>query len=368
MDWTIQYLRCIEGFRAEIRHSNVLGWLFDANENHNLGDTFVRGILQRLAENDAQGRYNVFDILLMDFYSFTALREWKNIDLLLVSEKEQSLIAIENKIGSHEHSNQLNRYREILEREYPDYKRIYIFLTPTGDIPSDEENWDVLTYTDVTDVLDILLKHVELQPDVELMICNYLEIVRRDIVEDRELTQICNKIYSKHKKALDLIFEHCANNTDQITDAIKEAMIALDQEGTICFNVSCANRLMFSFSRPTMDALLPPVQDGKGSWGHGEMYRFWIVRQDREIYGIFEVGGVDVPVETMQTTQAIIDNLKPNDKKREGFRYKRVYGTKKYSVNDTDDIFETTEKIVNRLVDELISVETHIIEGILKNS
>lgn len=182
-------------------------------------------------------------------------------------------------------------------------------------------------------------------------------------MEDRELTQICNKIYSKHKKALDLIFEHCTNNTDQITDAIKETMIALDREGKICFNASCANRLMFSFSRPTMDSLLPPIQDGKGSWGHGEMYRYWIVRQEREIYGMFEVGGIDIPTKTMQTTQSIINLLKPTDKKREGFRYKRVYGTKKFLVNDTDDIFDATEKIVNQLIDELIAVETHVIEN-----
>ena len=28
--------------RTEIRHSNVLAWLLDANENHGLGDMFIR--------------------------------------------------------------------------------------------------------------------------------------------------------------------------------------------------------------------------------------------------------------------------------------------------------------------------------------
>ena len=35
------------------------------------------------------------------------------------------------------HSNQLNRYRTILEKEYEEYKKIYLFLTPDGDVPSD---------------------------------------------------------------------------------------------------------------------------------------------------------------------------------------------------------------------------------------
>lgn len=29
--------------RAEIRHSNMLGWLMDPNENHGLGDSFLDG-------------------------------------------------------------------------------------------------------------------------------------------------------------------------------------------------------------------------------------------------------------------------------------------------------------------------------------
>ena len=29
--------------RTEIRHSNVLSWLLSANENHGLGDSYVRG-------------------------------------------------------------------------------------------------------------------------------------------------------------------------------------------------------------------------------------------------------------------------------------------------------------------------------------
>ena len=29
--------------RTEIRHSNILGWLLDANENHGIGDSFLGG-------------------------------------------------------------------------------------------------------------------------------------------------------------------------------------------------------------------------------------------------------------------------------------------------------------------------------------
>lgn len=115
--------------RTEIRHSNVLAWLLDANENHGLGDMFIREIMQTLVEEDDSGKYDVFRLLLLDFHSFTVYREWNNIDIMLLSDEEKVVIAFENKVGSHEHSDQLNRYRNILERAYPEYERICIFLT-----------------------------------------------------------------------------------------------------------------------------------------------------------------------------------------------------------------------------------------------
>ncbi|MCI6190677.1 MAG: PD-(D/E)XK nuclease family protein [Clostridium sp.] len=160
--------------KTEIRHSNMLAWLLNPNENHGLGDAYLRGIFQRLVENDLNGRYDIFKILLLDMFSFSVYREWNNIDILLVSKNEKVLMAIENKVGSCEHSNQLNRYRNILEKEYEDYQRIYVFLTPDGEEPSDIENWDILTYNDVVEVLENICCKIELQPDVSIMIKNYI--------------------------------------------------------------------------------------------------------------------------------------------------------------------------------------------------
>lgn len=98
-----------------------------------------------------------------------------------------------------------------MEQDYPDYKKFYVFLTPDGEEPSDVENWDVLTYLDVVEILEELVGRFKLQQDVSLLVNNYIEVIRRDIVEDRQLIEICNKIYNKHRKALDLIY---ANRID----------------------------------------------------------------------------------------------------------------------------------------------------------
>lgn len=347
--------------RTEIRHSNMLAWLMDPNENHGLGDAFLKGILQRLMENDLDGKYDVFKILLSDMYSFSVYREWKNIDILLTSSEEKILVAIENKIGSHEHSNQLSRYREILETDFKDYKRVYVFLTPDGEEPSDVANWDVLTYTDVVEVLEHLYGQIELQQDVSLIIRNYIEVVRRDIVEEQQLIDICNKIYNKHKKALDLIFEYRTDGRTQISDAIMNALDKLNEEGTIIHSADWGN---FVFRTSDMDAMLPLLETPKSSWGTLNCYSYWFNLREGKFYGVFELGGWNVPEDEKQTMLKIIDELKPGDKRKDDFRYKRVYRTKWYDLNDVDDLEMEAEKAVRNAVAEIRNMEQKVIEAI----
>lgn len=254
--------------RTEIRHSNMLAWLLNANENHGMGDAYVKALVQKLVANDSAGRYDVFQLALMDFYSFTVQREWNNIDILLTSSEEKTLIAFENKVGAHEHSDQLNRYRKILEKAYPDYCRIYLYLTPDGELPSDEEYWDVMTYLDIVETLESVSGGIDLIPDVRLMIDNYIAIIRRDIVDDQQLIEICDKIYKKHQKALDLIFEHRVNNRGQIAAAVRETLQQMSDEGSIVFDANSINSCLYAsissktsvfigFSRPFFLFLSP---------------------------------------------------------------------------------------------------------------
>ncbi len=353
--------------RTEIRHSNMLSWLFNANENHGFGDLFTRGIVKRLVENDSNSRYNAFDLLLMDFYSFIVYREWKNIDILLVSSDEKQLIAIENKVGSLEHSNQLNRYREILEKEYPDYSKIYVYLTPDGDEPSDAENWDVLTYSDIVDTLEILKKSASLQSDVNLIIQNYIDIIRRDIVEDSELVEICNKIYNKHKKALDLIFENRIDTRSQVGDAIRNTLCALTDENRIEYeNHAGASNSYIAFHTSLMNDYLYPLKDNSSTFNSKNIYNYWINCNDNMLCGIFELGGLNVPEAEVPRLNAIIDILKPNDKNRENFRYKRVYRTKSYSIENLEDFDNDIDKTVRLIVKDLTKMETEVLNKLTK--
>ena len=114
---------------AEIRHSNVLGWLLNPIENHNIKGQFLRKFIEDINEI---GEYDL-DLEVIDYDSFEVRREWKNIDILVISRKNKLLLVVENKIWSVESSHQLEKYRNIVEDEFQNYNIIYVFLTPYGD-------------------------------------------------------------------------------------------------------------------------------------------------------------------------------------------------------------------------------------------
>ena len=339
--------------RAEIRHSNMLAWLLDPNENHGIGDLFLRLVLQKLIHNDSNGRYNVFQLLLNDNYSFTVYREWKNIDILLISDENKTLIAFENKIASHEHSNQLNRYREILQNDFPAYNQIYVFLTPDGEKPSDIENWDVMTYSTVVELLDLVVQRDGIAPDVLLMLQNYISILRRDIVDDQQLIEICNKIYNKHRKALDLIYENRFNNANLISDTVRGALTKVAEAGTILFAPARKNNVYVQFHSPVMDKIFPPLENDISSYSTNRVYTYFVYIKDTTLTAYFELGGWNVPAEHQKMMDAIVERYKPKDKTKEGFRYKRIFKTKSYVIDEEnmeDSIYEITDQLIRELL------------------
>ena len=348
--------------KNEIRHSNMLAWLLTASENHGLGDQFIKAMIQKIVENDVVQRHDIFSVLLMDLYSFVVYREWKNIDLLLVSEEEKYLIAIENKVGSHEHSNQLKRYRRTLESDFPEYQKTYIFLTPDGEEPSENEYWEALTYQTIEEVIMCIIKKNELLPDVELIIKNYIEVIRRDIVKDEKLIEVCNKIYTKHKRALDLIFESRPDEYSKLSYAIKSELKDLATQGIIIFQDELSSNRYIKFNTPSMNKYLSEIEENNSSWNSKQIYYYWFYLTDTDKINInFELGGFNVPGDQMSNMQMIINTLKPEDRNKSQFKYKRLLKSRWYKIDEMDE----TEDIMNKVklaVQEILNLEKKLFE------
>jgi len=222
--------------RQELRHSNFLAFLLDPNQNSGIGQTFLKRFLQKAIINSVHSELPItpIDLDLWDLHDVIVHREWQNIDILILEESLKLAIVIENKIDSTESTDQLKRYHETAKKYFPDYNILCIYLTPEGDIPSNEDYISV-SYQLVCEVVETLVETKEsiLGSDLLTLIKNYAEMLRRHIVDESETAKLCQKIYQKHQKALDLIFEYkpdlqveirqyLESLIDQNTDLIKD--------------------------------------------------------------------------------------------------------------------------------------------------
>lgn len=100
-----------------------------------------------------------------------------------------------------------------------------------------------------------------------------------------------------------------------------------------------------------MDKLLTPLQKAESSWNTKSLYYYWlnIDTEKEKVCGILEMGGLNVPDKQMKTMQRMICKLKPSDKKRDDFKYKRVFHTK--WISTTDDPELAVKQVVNELID-----------------
>ena len=124
--------------QQELRHSDFLAFLLDPSNSHGLGDTFLKRLLKRVLIGFSNPPLSAVEIDVADLHEAVVWREWRHIDILIHDPATKLVCAIENKVGSAEHSGQLHRYRETVLAEFPDHSKIFVYLTPEGDTPSDD--------------------------------------------------------------------------------------------------------------------------------------------------------------------------------------------------------------------------------------
>ena len=214
--------------RQEIRHSAFLRWLLDPRETHGLGDYWLRQFLRQIikaGEGMSGGFLSLFDLDDLNLGQAEVRKEWRNIDLLILDQEHRFVCVIENKVDSGEGEGQLERYRHIVEQEFGDYKKAFVFLTISGDDPSDD-SYIPVSYSDLVATIENALKRREsqLNDEIKLFIQQYVDMVRRHIVEDSEIQELCRRLYQNHRRALDLIFNHRPDRAAEVAQAIEKCI------------------------------------------------------------------------------------------------------------------------------------------------
>jgi hypothetical protein len=207
----------------ELMHSRLLAFLLAPRQNHGLGDLFLKRVLREVLSSTAETPLpDFFENLDQINLDETLVRtEHQHIDSLLTNEDHELAVIVENKVWTSEHSDQLDRYYQQVKKDHPGWQVLGIYLTPYGNRPS-HEAYSPLNYETVCEMLEEILEErgSALNPDVKMAIEHYTEMVRRNIVGGSEVTKLCQQIYQRHKRALDLIYEHRPDPQGAVRDTL----------------------------------------------------------------------------------------------------------------------------------------------------
>lgn len=205
--------------RQELRHSQFLRWILDPGETHGLGDYVLRAFVKRVAaRSTGSSGPSVIEADSWSYSDTIVLSEWQRIDVLVRDDRLRFVLAIENKVDTSEHSDQLGRYHTILERDFPSYKKAYVYLTMDGAEPT-HDGYVPVSHLEIAQLLQEVLdrRGDQLGPEVRSFVSHYIELLRRHIVEDSEIQALCEKIYNAHRRALDVLFEHRPDRTLELS-------------------------------------------------------------------------------------------------------------------------------------------------------
>ncbi|MFN1835501.1 PD-(D/E)XK nuclease family protein [Balneola sp. MJW-20] len=348
----------------EIRHSNFLGWILNPKGNHGLDDIFLKRILRDIFSSDMNEDVDQIEVSELDYSDIEIRREWRNIDLLILFS--DIVVCIENKVYSKEHSDQLSRYKKIVESEFPSYRKVFVYLTPYGDNSSEENTYIPISYESIEShlkrILDIHSGSVN--QSVINYIEDYLTILRRELMGNDKTIELSNRIYRTHKELLDFIFEHRPDYLDEVNNSLRE--IIRDKEGFILGHCS---KTSVRFTTPKIQELIYNNEKTTGwSKDHGEVFQFQMRLEQNKDQIIFKTviapGTDDYDRERLSEILQGVKGFKKPSGKQWLVNYMKKQKFDFESVNELSEGELSTKlnRIVSNLHETVMEVEKKLVE------
>lgn len=242
--------------RSELKHSNFLAHILAPSRPHGLGQLALKTFLRAILASFPNAEHSLLSLELDvdDIGDAVVYRERLHIDLIIEIPSKKVVFAIENKVGSKVGDGQLERYESILARVYPQYRRIFVLLTPE-DVTPDHEQYIGFRYSQVITALQqVVADPVEPVPTATLLIINhYVDLLKRYVVTDERLSELALKVFGRHREALDFIAEcrlkangvlsvieqHIENAPDLVRDKGKSIVRFLPEEWCQLASLAC---------------------------------------------------------------------------------------------------------------------------------
>ena len=257
--------------KKEIRHSNFLAWLLDPNESHKLGGVFLKRFLREVFSSNRFQDIDQIAVEGLELSTTRVLREWSNIDILI--NVDGVIICVENKVVSKEHSNQLERYKKIVENQFPSHKKTFVYLTPDGiDSETESDYYHPIGYDFIVESLEKILEVYEfsLNERVKHYISDYIETIKREIMGSDKLIETAQKIYENHRELFDFIIENKPHPSDRLIPILSKE---INERGWVLG--SCNSKYLRFYPNEIKDLIY--INKIKNGWKNRESFLMEIV-------------------------------------------------------------------------------------------
>lgn len=369
----------------EIRHSNMISWLFSTKESHMLGDLFFKRLLNKLMvmnkEYFTKKHLDFFDLELLNYSNFYIEREHHThdgaLDILMWSDKDKIAIIIENKVKSELGNEQLERYFRYGEDKFKEYERIYILLSPKDSILEEKdvkrEHWIILLYNEIIVILvEIMnIRKTNIQPEVKMFLNHYIETVRREILGNSELERKCLQLYNKYPNAFKAINEFMPNQELNIKDF---CVAWISKHPELVEDVSTKTYIRFI---PKSLADIEAIKIAKDYTSTRRVLLFEIENKIGIIILKLMIGPVDINNETHKKTRrkvydaVLLNGTKPESEYNKN--YSTIFKEPLYRVTNEntlefDEICKQIEIKLNKFcTHDILKYEGAILKALLEN-
>ena len=343
----------------EIRHSNMLGWLMNPKENHFFRDYFLKKVISEILCGDVMLRNHslqITDVIMNDFSDAEIYREWRNIDLVIVSKKNNFVLFIENKVYAGLASHQLGKYIQTIKDAYPTVTNIIpVFLTINGDDAPHDEYYS-LSHVQILEILKLVLEiHQDhLSSKIYDFVNYYIQTLEELTMQDEQLIALCREVYKQHRDAIDAIVKYGMVSNSNYHEAIE---IIKDSNTLDIVDYSTEPRLFKNekeiwFVPSRIKQKLPTLTR---KWKSPFPISFFFVKEENKLRLILEVGPIsDGQIRLNLLNQFVNQNSTLFTVK--GAALTNINGsytkirTESVDITDWDDIDYLTERIQHLLV------------------
>lgn len=230
----------------EMAWSRLFAYLLDSTQNHGLGQSAFRKLIQLIPDLNLFLKSIPTDVTTQTICE----TEWsteksRRVDILLklIDQRGtiEAVIGIENKVDSGEQKDQIRDYQKSLSKAFPKIPKVLIYLTPDGRASETADNnlncpALFVSYATISTVCEEIKPQTTSQGQIFLSVLkHHIDKLTNNQMMDKEVIQLIQSLYKdpSHRHAIKLISQYSPN----IRSVFDEILIKLSKLKTLPFTI-----------------------------------------------------------------------------------------------------------------------------------